>query len=777
MAYARVEQPVEPDEIVEPMAPESLAIDEQEPIAAPAASDKLAAWAQMPNIAAELDELQLADIGQRVKREYEIDLLTTSEWRRKAKLSMDLAMQVAKEKQYPWPKASNVIFPLLTTAAIQFAARAYPAIVSGRNVVRGVVVGSDEGEPFLDAMGRMIPNPDNPQQPIWAVHPGAKRTKAEKIGEHMSWQLLSEQPEWEAETDTLLHVLPIIGCCFRKTYFDSAKGRNAALLVSATSLVINYFAKSVEDSPRMTEELRLYPREIEENERAGIFLEQDYQPATMPESKTGLAELHDQPTVAEGDDDAPHDFLEQHRWLDLDEDGYPEPYIVTVHSQSAKVVRIVARYDVDGIVIAQDGRVAKIKPIIYYTKYDFIPNPDGGIYGIGFGHLLRPINEAVNTSLNMMFDASHLAITGGGFIGKGVSMHAGQVLFRPGEWKTVNVTGGTLRDSVVPLPIPEASPVLFQLLGSLIEAGRDVSAVKDVLTGDQKQQNVPATTTLALIEQGLRVFTSIYKRIHRSLKQEFEKLYRLNGLYLPDTTQYRVGDEWRTISRNDYTVESGVEPVSDPAIVTDMQRLAKAQYLMQFAGDPFFNPMEIRKRVLEAAQIEKIEQLLMVPPPPPPPPEIIIEGLRMEMEAKLNATVELKNLATAINQLASAEKAGAEGEAASQKTDLEWLRTNLEALKLQFGDAVVRGGKPLPGMEMPALQGEEKPVKPRIPRGGGMAGARQAPDGNWYVPDPKRPGKYLMLEPDGGVQQTGKRASKNLPSPGGAIASGMIGGG
>jgi chaperonin GroES len=52
--------------------------------------------------------------------------------------------------------------------------------------------------------------------------------------------------------------------------------------------------------------------------------------------------------------------------------------------------------------------------------------------------------------------------------------------------------------------------------------------VKDVLTGDQQQHNVPATTTLAPIEQGLKTFTAIYKRVHLALKQELQKLYRLN---------------------------------------------------------------------------------------------------------------------------------------------------------------------------------------------------------------------------------------------------------
>ena len=120
-----------------------------------------------------------------------------------------------------------------------------------------------------------------------------------------------------------------------------------------------------------------------------------------PETPFGTAA-----NAQDGDKDAPHEFIEQHRTWDLDEDGYAEPYIVTVHKESRQIVRIVARYDQDGIHFSgRTHKVVKIEPIHYYTKYDFLPNPDGGIYGVGFGQLLRPINEAVNTTLNQLIDA------------------------------------------------------------------------------------------------------------------------------------------------------------------------------------------------------------------------------------------------------------------------------------------------------------------------------------------------------------------------------------
>lgn len=663
---------------------------------------KLIKWIDSPNIAKDFDDSLLGEIGQRVCQEYEVDKTTRNDWMEKTQKAMDLAMQVSAPKTYPWPKASNIIFPLMTTAAIQFAARAYPSIISGKAVVKGVVVGPDEGIPVMTQQGPAV----NPQtgQPIWAVPPGAKRVLAGKIGEHMSWQLLDEQTEWEEETDKLLHILPIVGCAFRKTFFDSSKDRNSSVLVSAMKVVINYGAKSIETAPRITEELSLYPLEIEENERAGVFLDIVYSA----------------PSEAANDRDAPHEFLEQHRYWDLDGDGYTEPYIVTVHKQTQKVVRIVARYDHDGVIFSsQDHKIMKIVPIHYFTKYDFLPNPDGGIYGVGFGQLLRPINEAVNTSMNMMVDAGHLAITGGGFIGKNLSMNAGAVRFTPGEYKPVNATGTTVKESIVPLTFPGPSPVLFQLLGTLIEAGKDVAAVKDVLTGEQKGENIPATTTLALIEQGLKVFTAIYKRIHRSLKKELDKLYRLNRIYLPDTgAGYRKDNVWQSISKKDYAQGSGVEPLSDPSMVSDQQRLGRAQFLLGFKGDLLFNQLAIRQRVLDAANIEKPQELLVTQPPPNP--EMLESAAKLEITQERGRAESLRNYAQALLFIAQADAALGDAHLGWASHQLEIIKTRMEALSATQGTGESARPAPIGDNEsglggVPASPGPQ--TAPSIPHG------------------------------------------------------------
>lgn len=566
-----------------------------------------------PNIADLLSEDELGKIGQKVHSEFEVDKQSRADWEEKCDKAMEMAMQIVPSKQYPWPNAANVAYPLMTVAANQFAARAYPALIPGRSVVKGVVVGSDEGQPRIDSVsGQPLMDPET-QQPIWEVPPGFKRARAERIASHMSYQLLEEMEEWEPSTDKLLHQLPIIGCVFRKIYYDPLKGRGCTDLVSAKDLVVHYNARSLESAPRATHVLDLYPYEITEKQRAGLFLEQEYGPS-------------------EGEDeDAPHIFLEQHRWLDLDDDGYPEPYVVTVHEQTSQVARIVARFGEEDVEY-RNGEVLKITPFNYFTKFPFLPSADGSFYDAGFGTILLPLNNVVNSTINQLIDAGTLQNTGGGFIGRGLKIKSGELRFRPGEWKPATVgIGGTIRDNVFPIPAPGPSPVLFQLLGLMIEAGKDITSVQDIMTGDAESRET-ATTTMARVEQGLKVFTGIYKRLFRAQKEELRKLYKLNRQYLAQETYYTVMDSPQAIAKRDYAAEDiDVVPVSDPGMASDLQKMAKAQFLMLFAQDPFFDPMELRRRLLEASGIESIDRLLIQPKPDP---ELAAKADEMDIKKK-----------------------------------------------------------------------------------------------------------------------------------------------
>jgi len=93
-------------------------------------------------------------------------------------------------------------------------------------------------------------------------------------------------------------------------------------------------------------------------------------------------------------------------------------------------------------------------------------------------------------------------------------------------------------------------------------------------------QAQPVGTTLALIEQGMVVFSSIHSRIHSSMSRVFKILHRINSAYLTieDIEAQASGLD---VKPEDFDGPMDVVPVSDPAIFSETQRFAQTQALMQ----------------------------------------------------------------------------------------------------------------------------------------------------------------------------------------------------
>lgn len=563
------------------------------------------------NIAPQLEDQELADIGIRAADGFEADNETRSEWLQKVDRWMKLVLQHSEMKTYPWPGAANIKYPLLAVAALQFQARAYPALINtSGNLVKGQVIGED---------------PD-----------GTKTKQATRVAKHMTYQILHEMNEFENDMDKMLFTLPIVGCAFKKTYFSSLKQMNVSELISAQDLVVDYYAKSLDTARRISQIIYMDHNDIRSRQLAEVFLDVDLGEPTRDEFNAGKWNDAGRQGIADtgSADGVPFKLIEQHCWLDLDDDGYQEPYIVTFDLASRKVLRIVARYDESTIKRNNSGKVYEIEPIKYFTKYSFIPNPDGGFYDVGFGLLLETLNETVNTLLNQLTDSGSMSTLQSGFLSKGIRLKAGAAAFRPGEWKTINTTGDDLKKSILPLPVREPSSVLFNLLGMLIQSGKDLTSVQDINVGKMPGQNTPATTTMASIQEGQKVFTSIYKRIYRSLSEEFHKMFRLNKLYLP------VEHEWQMlgiepppyIQGNDYR-SSGfrIMPAADPNVASDAIQLQRAEANLQLLGTGLLNPQIVVKNYLEAQQQPNIEQLMQVEPPQPDP-QVQMDQVKLQME-------------------------------------------------------------------------------------------------------------------------------------------------
>ena len=565
------------------------------------------------NIAEKQSQETISDLTTKVLEGYKIDLATRSEWEELNTKIIDLVKLLVKKKTYAGEVVANVKYPLIINSCIQFAARAYPEIVKGNDVVKSKVIGRDDDS--------------------------IKADRAKRIADFMSFQVLNEMPDWEEGVDQLLFTLPAIGCAFKKSYFDSIERRNISQMVFADDLVINYFAESLERAPRVTHRIYLYHNEIVERINSGVFTKFDI-------SELGQATSD---KTSNTDEDTPHLFLEQHRWYDLDNDGYQEPYIVTVHEQSQKLVRIAPRFASDGIIRNESDSIIKIIPEHYFTRYLFMPSVDGGFYGMGFGSLLMSTNSAINTIINQLLDAGTLSNRQSGFLGRGLRLGRGKSLtLKSGEWKPVDCTGDDLRKNVFPMPIREPSSTLFTLLGMLIDSGKELAGMTEILSGNSPGANVPAESVLALIEQGLQVYSAIHKRIYRSLYKEFVKIRRLNALYLDQMTYSTVLDDPDANIQADFnSSDFDIIPVADPHSNTMIQRLMKAKALLDLRGQGL-DDNEILRRYLEALEVDNIEAFFPDQEQEDPAQQLSIQKLQLEMQ-ELQAKIEKIQSETQLN--------------------------------------------------------------------------------------------------------------------------------
>lgn len=617
------------------------------------------------NIAEEYNKTEegkkkLVEIANKVYQGYQTDQKSREDWEKNVNNWTSMALQVATQKSYPWVKASNVKFPLLSTAAMQFAARAYPALVpSDGKVVQCKVIGKD---------------PD-----------GQKALRAERVSKFMSYQLIEEMEDWEEEMDKLLVILPIVGTAFKKTYWSKELQRNCSTLVLPRDLVVNYWAKTLEDAERKTETLELTKREVRERILAGTYLDVILpEPTTNSRMQNRMQPTDDKMTKmpSEADDTTPYVILEQHTWEDLDDDGYPEPYVITVEESTQTLLRITARYRQEDIIYKDDGKaIAKIKPIEYYTKYGFIPNPDGSFYDVGFGLLLGSINDTINTSINQLIDAGTLSNLQSGFLSKGLRMKLGDSKFQPGEWKLVNATGENLKNGIFPLPTKEPSATLLSLMELLLNSGKELASVADIFVGKMPGQNTPATTTMASVEQGMKLFTAVYKRVYKALTKEYKKLYKLNAIYINVQQETNILDE--PIKQTDFEEGSyDVCPAADPTAFSSTQKLMKAQGLLELLQLGTVNPIEVTRRILDAQEQPNIDSLIVTQPPPNP------EQQKMQME------MQLKQQDAALKEKETQQKMQlaqflAEVKAHSQATQ-DSMKQQVEAMKAQTEQIVAQ---------------------------------------------------------------------------------------
>lgn len=504
------------------------------------------------NLADTLDDSVLSKLAMDVIKWVEWDEDSREDWEtRESKGIRLLGVSSQTEGGALFEGASKVTHPLLAEAITQFHSRAIAELWPPEGPVKAVALGD--------------PMPETAEQ-------------AERVQDYMNYQYTQLMPGGFEEEDQMLFRLPLSGSCFKKVYFDPLEDAVCSRFVEPADFIAPYSATDLRSSPRFTHRIREMHNDVKRKMAYGYYIKTDL---AMP-----LNEGHDYPRTldeidhTEGksrtqvDEDERHTILEMYVDYDLPghEDDYALPYIVTVDRDEQKVLRVQRNWKPD------DERKRKR---IYFAHYKFTPG--FGFYGYGLLHLIGGLSNSATGALRALLDSAQYSNLQGGFRTRDSKIIGGDTPIAPGEWREVQSSMEELKNGFFPLPTKEPSKVLFELLGYLDERGQRFASTTENMVGEATN-TAPVGTTMALIEQGSKVFTAIHKRLHEAHAKEFRIVAELNYEYLPEEGYpYAVKGGNRSIMASDFDDRVDVIPVSDPALISNTQRIAQAQALLDMS--------------------------------------------------------------------------------------------------------------------------------------------------------------------------------------------------
>jgi hypothetical protein len=440
--------------------------------------------------------------------------------------------------------ANKVVHPMLVEACVDFSARFMKEVFPPNGPVKSKILGEKDK---------------------------SKIQKAERKAEFMNWQTTEQMVEFRGELEQLSTQLPLGGGQYMKFMWNPLHRRPCAEFIAIDDVYLPFAATNFYTAERKTHVQYITKFEYSRRVKSGMYIDVDLGMPEDPEfSKSSQAndKIEGRKDLSYNEDGL-RTVFEVYTYLDFG-DG-PEPYILSIDKTTNLGLGLYRNWEAD------DDRQLELDWIV---EFPFVPWR--GAYPIGLTHMIGGLSGAATGALRALLDSAHiqnvptlLKLKGG---------PGGQTLnVQPTE--VVEMEGGALIDDVrklaMPLPFNGPSPTLFSLLGFLVDAGKGVVQTSFEKLSDQNP-NQPVGTTMALIEQGMVVFSSIHSRLHGSMARCFKILHRINSAYLTveDIEAQSAGLE---IDPSDFDGPMDVIPVSDPAIFSETQRFAQTQAIMQRA--------------------------------------------------------------------------------------------------------------------------------------------------------------------------------------------------
>lgn len=544
------------------------------------------------NLAKALDKGERDRIAQDLIEAIDADLAARSEWNLRLADGMSLLGVIDTGIDLGvFEIAKKISHPIIAEAVVQYQARAIAELFPPEGVAKATVLGQRSVR--LD-------------------------TQAERVAGYLNYQMSYEDRSYFEETDQLLFMQALEGSEFRKVYRDPIKRRNVARWVRPENFIVPYNATSLETALRYTHRIEESHNELLKKQRSGFYIRDIEVPLATTVTVGGDQPLAEAKQKLDGvdvssprDEDVPHTIYEVHCDLDLkgfeDKDevgestGIQLPYIVHIEKDLGTVLAVYRNW--------REPDPLKEKRI-WFTHYKYLPGT--GFYGFGLLHLIGGLGAAATAVLRAILVTAAFSGTGGGFKAKGTKI-AGGVTLQPGVYVDTDSTYEELKQAFYTPDFKATPTALFQVLGHLVESGHRFASTTEVTVGDAKNTG-PVGTTIALIEQGQKVFSGIHKRSHMALGRELVMRAELNGEHLPDGGYpYEVPGETRTVMAADFDERIDVAPVSDPNISSNTQRIAIAQTTVEMAdkAPDIWDRRKAHERLAKALKIPDVEDIII----------------------------------------------------------------------------------------------------------------------------------------------------------------------
>jgi hypothetical protein len=433
-----------------------------------------------------------------------------------------------------------------------------------------------------------------------------KKEAATRVQDDMNYQLTDVMTEYRPEHERMLWGLGLAGNAFKKIYYDPYLEREASIFVPAEDLVVPYGASNLQSAPRITHVMRKTENEVKRLQVAGFWKDID-----LGTPETALDEVEKKIAEKMGfraTSDDRFKILEMNVDLDIkgfehkedgEETGLALPYIVTIDKSSGNVLAIRRNWK-------QEDK--KCHKRTHFVHYPYIPG--FGFYAFGLIHLIGAFAKSGTSLLRQLVDAGTLSNLPGGFKTRGLRVKGDDTPIAPGEFRDVDVPSGSIKDNLMTLPYKEPSQTLYQLLQQIIEDGRRFANTADLNVSDMSA-NAPVGTTLALLEQTLKVMSAVQARIHFAMKEELGLIKDIIRDYTPDDYDYVPEEGTPSAKKSDYD-KVDVIPVSDPTASTMAQKIVQYQAVLQLAqqAPQLYNLPLLHRQMLEVLGIKNAAKLI-----------------------------------------------------------------------------------------------------------------------------------------------------------------------